>query len=100
MQLATVKSDKEWIQDVYNGQNPCLEALEFYAARMERLRTLLELEKEAVVSKQTPSAFVTFNKRWPAVVAAGAMHHHDRRYWIIDTAPEPSDVYWFALRLR
>ncbi|CAG9465486.1 unnamed protein product [Pedinophyceae sp. YPF-701] len=97
----TCKADAEWLNATYGEKTkPKVESLEFFAARMERLKALLDEERVAVVKKEAPAAFVTFNKRWAAAVAADGMVHPDLRNWTTDPAPEPEDVYWHALRLR
>ena len=71
--------------------------------RLDQLRAahrrLLEA-RAAALRRPPPSAFVVFAARWPAVVAATALHTHDEGCWRVRAAPSPDEVLWRALGLR
>ncbi|XWS08333.1 hypothetical protein CRYUN_Cryun41cG0070500 [Craigia yunnanensis] len=49
---------------------------------------------------ELPVAFVTFNSRWGAALAAQTQQHTNPLIWITEMAPEPSDVSWKNLAIQ
>ncbi|KAL2491730.1 CSC1-like protein [Abeliophyllum distichum] len=49
--------------------------------------------------KELPVAFVTFNSRWGAALAAQSQQHSNPLLWTTEMAPEPRDVLWKNLAI-
>ena len=59
-------------------------------------------EKEKVTSSTkslVPAAFVSFKRRWGAVVCAQTQQSRNPTEWLTEWAPEPRDIYWDNLAL-
>jgi len=46
-----------------------------------------------------PAAFVSFKKRWGAVVCSQTQQSRNPTEWLTEWAPEPRDIYWDNLAL-
>ena len=77
-----------------------VDALAFYAARLEELRSQVVRLAADSQSRTEPAAFVTFCTRRSAVLAASALVHHDVSAWQVQAAPGPGEVIWPSLKLR
>lgn len=74
-----------------------VDAIDYYAAEIERLAKEIADEKERVKydSKAImPAAFVSFKSRWGAAVCAQTQQTRNPTIWLTEWAPEPRDVYW------
>ncbi|KAF3667314.1 CSC1-like protein [Capsicum annuum] len=49
---------------------------------------------------ELPVAFVAFNSRWGAVLAAQSQQHTNPLLWITEVAPEPRDMIWQNLAIQ
>lgn len=74
-----------------------VDAIEYYAAEVERLTREIAEEKERVENDPKsimPAAFVSFKTRWGAAVCAQTQQTRNPTLWLTGWAPEPRDVYW------
>ncbi|KAK9864573.1 hypothetical protein WJX84_004373 [Apatococcus fuscideae] len=89
-----------WGIQTYGVKPVKLDALDFWPARLTKLRELILAEQPVARGQAMPTAFVTFKRRREQVVASTAMQHHDQRFWKISAAPAPNDIIWPNLTLR
>ncbi|CAI9764741.1 unnamed protein product [Fraxinus pennsylvanica] len=77
-------------------------------AKLEQLREMLQevhhkiqLTQRRMLQqgKELPVAFVTFNSRWGAALAAQSQQHSNPLLWTTEMAPEPRDVLWKNLAI-
>nr|XP_016501113.1 PREDICTED: CSC1-like protein At3g54510 isoform X1 [Nicotiana tabacum] len=80
-----------------------------YDTKMEQLKDMLQTLgceirriqcRMTIEQKELPVAFVTFNSRWGAVLAAQSQQHTNPLLWITEVAPEPRDVIWQNLAIQ
>ncbi|XP_020581813.1 CSC1-like protein At4g02900 [Phalaenopsis equestris] len=74
-----------------------VDAIDYYAAKIEDLLNKEAKEKERVISAPKsimPAAFVSFKTRWGAAVCAQTQQSSNPTLWLTEWAPEPRDVYW------
>ncbi|KAJ4956988.1 hypothetical protein NE237_013771 [Protea cynaroides] len=79
-----------------------VDAIEFYATKIEELVKEEAIEREKVISNPQaimPAAFVSLRTRWGAAVCAQTQQSCDPTIWLTEWAPEPRDVYWTNLAI-
>ncbi|CAN8258533.1 unnamed protein product [Cochlearia groenlandica] len=79
-----------------------VEAIDHYMEKIEGLTRKISEEKEKVMSStksQVPAAFVSFKRRWGAVVCSQTQQTKNPTEWLTEWAPEPRDIYWDNLAL-
>ncbi|KAF3546309.1 hypothetical protein DY000_02004723 [Brassica cretica] len=78
------------------------DAIDRYTEKIEGLTRKISEEKEKVTSSTkslVPAAFVSFKRRWGAVVCAQTQQSRNPTEWLTEWAPEPRDIYWDNLAL-
>ncbi|KAL0788316.1 hypothetical protein Bca101_004562 [Brassica carinata] len=79
-----------------------VDAIDRYTEKIEGLTRKISEEKEKVTSSTkslVPAAFVSFKRRWGAVVCAQTQQSRNPTEWLTEWAPEPRDIYWDNLAL-
>nr|BAD94445.1 hypothetical protein [Arabidopsis thaliana] len=79
-----------------------VDAIDHYIEKIEGLTRKISEEKETVMSSTkslVPAAFVSFKKRWGAVVCSQTQQSRNPTEWLTEWAPEPRDIYWDNLAL-
>ncbi|GBF92769.1 hypothetical protein Rsub_05388 [Raphidocelis subcapitata] len=89
-----------WAFQKYGRGVKAVDLLQYQLDWLREAHVRLKAARAAALERPLPSAFVTFNTRWPAVVAATSLHTHDELVWRLRPAPNPDEVIWRALRLR
>ncbi|KAM3323587.1 CSC1-like protein isoform X1 [Capsicum chacoense] len=92
-----------------HGRNSSVSGAWKYDTKIEQLEDMLQtLGREirhiqcrmTIEQKELPVAFVAFNSRWGAVLAAQSQQHTNPLLWITEVAPEPRDVIWQNLAIQ
>jgi len=89
-----------WGYQMYGPGIKSVDMLQWHLDRLEGAHRKLKLARAAATERPSPAAFVTFTSRWPAVVAATALHTQDETVWRLQAAPNPDEVIWTALHRR
>ncbi|CAL9221775.1 unnamed protein product [Arabidopsis halleri] len=79
-----------------------VDAIDHYIEKIEGLTRKISEEKETVMSSTkslVPAAFVSFKRRWGAVVCSQTQQSRNPTEWLTEWAPEPRDIYWDNLAL-
>ncbi len=89
-----------WGREKYGLKPRKVEALPFYAERLEHLRG--ELRREAAAARRRPAAaaFVTLRTRRAQAVAASALMCEDLAAWRCAGAPSPQEIIWKNIGMR
>jgi hypothetical protein len=94
-----------WAKEKYNvGAKPVkVDALEYLPQQLEFLKREIDTALPAARGKDAPrlpAAFVTFNTRRTATVAATSLHSLDETCWRAMPAPGADEIVWNNLGLR